>query len=132
MTNDIYLTDREADVMQVLWDHGASVVTEVKEKLHDELAYTTVLTILRTLEAKGYVGHEEEGRVHRYFAAVKEQAARKSALRHLTGKLFKGSSELLFTHLVSDQKLSKDQIQRMRELLAESDPKKEVSSKKEK
>ena len=118
MGNDIYLTDREADVMRVLWDHGPSVVNEVREKLLDELAYTTVLTILRTLEQKGYVKHEEEGRVHRYFSAVKETAARKSALQHLTGKLFKGSAELLFTHLVSDQKLSKEQIQRMRELLA--------------
>jgi predicted transcriptional regulator len=120
MAHEIHLTDREAEVMQLLWDNGPSVVNEVKEKLHDELAYTTVLTILRTLEQKGYVKHEEEGRVHRYFAAVKEQAARKSALQHLTGKLFKGSAELLFTHLVSDQKLSKDQIQRMRDLLAES------------
>jgi predicted transcriptional regulator len=118
VTNDIYLTDREADVMQVLWEHGPSVVNEVKEKLADDLAYTTVLTILRTLEQKGYVKHEEEGRVHRYFATVKEDAARKSALQHLTGKLFKGSAELLFTHLVSDKKLSADQIQRMRELLA--------------
>jgi len=118
VTNDIYLTDREADVMQLLWEHGPSVVNEVKEKLADDLAYTTVLTILRTLEQKGYVRHEEEGRVHRYFAAVKEDAARKSALQHLTGKLFKGSAELLFTHLVSDKKLSPDQIQRMRELLA--------------
>jgi len=129
MTNDIYLTDREADVMQVLWEHGPSVVNEVKEQLHDELAYTTVLTILRTLEQKGYVKHEEEGRVHRYCAAVKEQAARKSALHHLTGKLFKGSSELLFTHLVSDQKLSADQIRRMRELLAESASAKDDSKK---
>lgn len=120
---DIQLTDREADVMQVLWDHGPSVVNEVKDKLADELAYTTVLTILRTLESKGYVGHEEEGRVHRYFATVKEDAARKSALQHLTGKLFKGSAELLFTHLVSDKKLSTDQIKRMRELLAQSDKK---------
>jgi len=120
MANDIYLTDREADVMRVLWDHGPSVVNEVKDKLADELAYTTVLTILRTLEQKGYVKHEEEGRVHRYMAAVKEDAARKSALQHLTGKLFKGSSELLFTHLVADKKLSKDQIQRMRDLLAQS------------
>ena len=118
MGNDIHLTDREADVMQVLWDRGPSVVNEVKEQLHDQLAYTTVLTILRTLEQKGYVKHEEEGRVHRYFAAVKELAARKSALQHLKGKLFKGSSELLFTHLVSDQSLSKEQIQRMKDLLA--------------
>lgn len=114
---DIALTDREADVMQLLWDHGPSVVAEVRARLSDELAYTTVLTILRTLEAKGYVGHQEEGRVHRYFAAVQQQAARKSALRHLTSKLFKGSSELLFAHLVSDRKLSPEQVQRMRSLL---------------
>jgi predicted transcriptional regulator len=120
MVTEIHLTDREADVMRVLWEHGPSVVNEVKEKLADDLAYTTVLTILRTLEQKGYVRHEEEGRVHRYSAAVKEEAARKSALQHLTGKLFKGSAELLFTHLVSDRKLSKEQMDRMRALLAES------------
>jgi predicted transcriptional regulator len=119
VSSEIHLTDREADVMQVLWEHGPSVVNEVKERLRDDLAYTTVLTILRTLEQKGYVKHEEEGRVHRYFATVKEEAARKSALQHLTGKLFKGSTELLFTHLVADRKLSKEQIQRMRDLLAQ-------------
>jgi predicted transcriptional regulator len=115
----ISLTDREADVMQVLWEHGPSVVAEVRERLTDELAYTTVQTVLRTLEAKGYVGHDEEGRGHRYHASVKQQMARKNALAHLTNKLFKGSAELLFSHLVSDQKLSPGQIRRMRELLAE-------------
>jgi len=123
---DIALTDREADVMQLLWDYGPSVVTEVRSRLSDELAYTTVLTILRTLEAKGYVRHKEEGRVHRYFAAIQQQAARKSALRHLTGKLFKGSSELLFAHLVSDRKLTAEQIERMRKLLDDK-PDKEKS-----
>lgn len=118
---DITFTDREADVMQVLWDHGPSVVTEVQAKISDKLAYTTVLTVLRTLESKGYVGHEEEGRGHRYHAIIEQQQARKSALRHLTSKLFKGSAELLMTHLVADQKLSQDQIRRMRELLAEQD-----------
>lgn len=129
MTNEVHLTDREADVMRVLWEHGPSVVNEVKARLADELAYTTVLTILRTLEQKGYVKHEEEGRVHRYSAAVKETAARKSALRHLTGKLFKGSAELLFTHLVADQKLSKEQIRRMRDLLAGGAPGKDSEEK---
>ena len=115
----ISLTNREADVMQVLWDQGPSVVAEVRARLADDLAYTTVLTILRTLEAKGYVRHSEEGRGHRYAAKVQQQAARKNALKHLTDKLFKGSAELLFTHLVSDQKLTAEQIERMRELLAE-------------
>ena len=114
----IAFTDREADVMQVLWDHGPSVVSDVQGQLSDKLAYTTVLTVLRTLEAKGYVGHEDEGRQHRYFAAVQQQAAQKSALKHLLGKLFKDSSELLFARLVSDRKLSPEQIRRMRRLLA--------------
>jgi predicted transcriptional regulator len=117
---DIALTDREADVMRVLWDHGPSLVAEVRGELSDKLAYTTVLTILRVLEGKGYVDHDEEGRGYRYFAAVPEQAAQKSAVRHLTSKLFKGSSELLFAHLVSDQKLSAEQIRRIRKLLDKS------------
>jgi len=115
---DVQFTDREVDVMQVLWERGPSVVAEVRAELKDELAYTTVLTILRTLEAKGYVGHEEEGRGHRYFATVKQQAAQQSALRHITRKLFKGSAELLFTQLVSDRGLSAEAVERMRDLLA--------------
>lgn len=121
---DISFTDREADVMQILWDHGPSVVAEVRAQLKDELAYTTVLTVLRTLESKGYVSHTEEGRGHRYCAVIEQQVARKSALQHLTSKLFKGSTELLFAHLVSDQKLGKDDIARMRKLLAQHDQEK--------
>jgi predicted transcriptional regulator len=123
MHMEITFTDRESDVMQVLWDHGPSVVAEVQEKISDKLAYTTILTVLRTLEAKGYVGHAEEGRGHRYHALIEQQQARRSALRHLTSKLFKGSAELLMTHLVSDQKLSADQVRRMRDLLAKHDQK---------
>lgn len=114
---DIYFTDREADIMQVLWRRGASTVAEVREGLDDDLAYTTVQTILRTLEQKQYVGHEEEGRTHRYFARVEQQAARKSALQHLLGKLFDGSSELLLTQIVADQKLDREQLERIRKLL---------------
>jgi BlaI family penicillinase repressor len=121
---EITFTDREADVMQILWDQGPSVVAEVRAHLQDELAYTTVLTVLRTLETKGYVTHTEEGRGHRYHAAIEQQVARKSALAHLTSKLFKGSTELLFAHLVSDQKLGVDDFARMRQLLAQHDKEK--------
>ena len=115
---DIQFTDREVDVMQVLWDRGPSLVAEVRDSLTDELAYTTVLTILRTLEAKGYVGHEEAGRGHRYFATVEQHAAQESARRRMTSKLFRGSAELLFTRLVSDRNLSPEALERMRKLLA--------------
>ena len=90
---DIYLTDREADVMQVLWDHGPSVVNEVKEKLADDLAYTTVLTILRTLEQKGRVLHEEDGRAYVYRPTLRRDAARKSALTHVLKTFFDNSAE---------------------------------------
>lgn len=116
---DIHFTDREASIMEVLWDKGPSLVAEVQASLDDALAYTTVLTILRMLEGKGYVGHKQEGRGHRYFATVKQQAAQKSALLHLTRKLFKGSTELLMTRLVADQKLTARQIRNMRKLLAD-------------
>lgn len=110
--------------MHVLWEQGPSVVTEVQKRLQDRLAYTTVLTVLRTLEAKGYVEHEEEGRQHRYRATVQRQAAQKSALKHLLAKLFKDSSELLFARLVSDQNLSAEEVRRMRKLLAGKSQKK--------
>jgi BlaI family penicillinase repressor len=118
---DIIFTDREADVMQVLWDHGACLVAEVQEKLHDPLAYTTVLTVLRTLESKQYVGHEAAGRGHRYHALIEPVQARKSALQHLTAKLFKGSSDLLMTHFVTEQNLSATQADKLRALLAAHD-----------
>jgi predicted transcriptional regulator len=113
----ITLTDREADVMQVIWDRGPCVVSDVQSQLSDKLAYTTVQTVLRTLESKGYVGHKERGRQHHYFATVARSAAQQSALKHLLGKLFRNSSELLFAYLVSGQKLNPEQVRRMRKLL---------------
>lgn len=113
----ILFTDREADIMDVLWDHGPSTVAEVRARLADRLAYTTVLTILRTLEAKGYVGHEEDGRAHRYLALVDRGTARGAALTHLEQKLFKGSPALLLTHMVSGRRLTDAQIGELRKLL---------------
>lgn len=111
------LTDREANLMEVLWDHGPSTVAEVREQLADSLAYTTVLTILRNLEGKGYVTHEEEGRAHRYSALIERDAAQQSALQALKQKLFSGSTELLMTRLVAEKDLSEAQIERIQRLL---------------
>jgi predicted transcriptional regulator len=114
---DIAFTDRELDVMAVLWEDGPATVAEVQERLADALAYTTVLTILRTLEEKGHVRHEEEGRAYRYHPLVDRTAAGASALRRLVRKVFGGSPELLLTQLVSERGLSAEQLERMRELL---------------
>lgn len=114
---DITLTDREAEFMRILWRHGPATVAEVRRHLPDRPAYTTVLTILRNLEAKSYVGHEEDGRAHRYTALVDSSAARRSALHALLHKLFEGSTELLLTHLMSDRRLSAAELKRIRRLL---------------
>jgi predicted transcriptional regulator len=113
----ISLADREAELMDVLWDHGPSTVAEVQAQVSDELAYTTVLTILRKLEAKGYVGHTGEGRAHRYHALIERAAAQEGALKALVTRLFKGSSDALLLHLVSREKLSARQVQRIEEKL---------------
>lgn len=115
----IAFTDRELDVMNVLWDRGSATVAEVRAALADELAYTTVLTVLRTLEDKGHVAHREEGKAHRYVPLVERQAAGQSAVRRLVEKLFRGSPEMLLTQLVSDRTLSDDELRRMRQLLDE-------------
>src|SRR5512146_1148732 len=117
---EVAFTERELDVMDVLWEAGGgSTVAEVRERLADELAYTTVLTVLRTLEEKGYVAHEEEGKAYRYRPLVGREAAGTSALRRLVRKVFRGSPELLLTQLVSDRGLSREELERMRELLEE-------------
>jgi predicted transcriptional regulator len=114
---DIILADREAEIMEVLWDFGPSTVAEVKERVTDDLAYTTVLTILRTLESKGYVTHDPEGKAHRYSALIERDAARRSALRAMAEKFFKGSTAGLLTHLVADEELKPADVRRLRELL---------------
>lgn len=114
---DVTFTERELDVMAILWDMGSATVSEVRDRLEDRLAYTTVLTVLRTLEAKGYVDHKEEGKAHRYAPTVARNAAGQSALRRLTEKVFAGSPELLLTQLVSGRRFSAEELKRMRQLL---------------
>ncbi len=113
----ISFTDRELDVMTVLWRLGSATVAEVRSELDDDFAYTTVLTVLRTLEEKKYASHREEGRAHRYVPSVTRAAAGTSALRRMLGTVFGGSAELLLTNLVNDQSLTRAEIAQLRALL---------------
>jgi BlaI family penicillinase repressor len=116
--DDFVLGDRELDIMGVLWDLGSGTVAEVRGKLPVDLAYTTVLTILRNLEAKELVSHTAEGKAHRYFPKVARTAARRSALTRVLDKLFHGSPGQLVAHLVEDEKLSAQDLKRLRALLS--------------
>lgn len=114
---DIQFTDRELDIMNVLWEHGPATAAQVRERLSDELAYNTVLTMLRILEEKGHVTHSESGRAHVYRSLVARDVASRSALRRVMTKLFRGNPELLLTQLAEDRDLDAETIRRMRELL---------------
>src|SRR5689334_3640153 len=118
MDDDFVLGDRELDVMGVLWDLGSGTVSEVRAKLPADLAYTTVLTILRNLEAKELVSHTAEGKAHRYFPRVARKTARRSALTRVLDKLFHGSPEQLVAQLVEDEQLSAADLKRLRTLLS--------------
>ena len=114
---DISFTDRELDVMAVLWRNGSGTVAEVRDALDDTFAYTTVLTVLRTLEEKGFITHRTEGKAHRYLPAVTPDLAGQSALSRVLDKIFGGSPDLLLTQLVSDEKLDTADLRRLRKLL---------------
>jgi len=113
---DVRFTPRELDIMGILWTRGPSTVAQVRDALEDDLAYTTVLTMLRIMEGKGYLSRKREGRADRYAPRIKRQTAGKSALGRVTKRLFDGSPEELLVRLV-DADLDAGQLRRMRDLL---------------
>lgn len=113
----ISFTERELDIMSVLWAHGPSTAAEVRDRLHDDLAYNTVLTMLGILEQKGYVRHTEVGRTYRFHPTVDREQAGKSAIKRIVDTVFGGSEELMLTHLVHEQKLSRKRLERLRRML---------------
>jgi BlaI family transcriptional regulator, penicillinase repressor len=115
----VTFTERELDIMAVLWEHGPSTVAEVHQHLTDDIAYKTVLTMLRVLEQKGHIAHKDEGRAHRFHAIVGRDEAGISAIDRVLDKIFGGSQEMLITHLVRDRKLSADEIKRLRKILSD-------------
>jgi predicted transcriptional regulator len=116
---DIYFPPRELAVMSVLWRLGSASVTDVRDALEEDLAYTSVLSALQTLEEKGYVRHEAEGRAYRYFPTVAADRAGGSALARIRDAIFQGSAERMFAQMVADKKLGRKELERMRELLAD-------------
>jgi BlaI family transcriptional regulator, penicillinase repressor len=113
----IAFTARELDVMAVLWEKGSGTVAEVRAALSEDFAYNTVLSVLRTLEDKGYVRHTAEGKAHRYLPTVEPDIAGRTALTRILDTMFAGSPELLLTQLMSDRRLDRKTLRQLRALL---------------
>jgi len=104
--------------MSVLWERGEATVTEVRDQIDPNLAYTGISSMIRTLETKGYVSHRRgEGKTHVYFPVIEAEKAGESALGRVLDKIYGGSPIKLLAHLVDHKRLSEKELARMRELL---------------
>lgn len=116
---EIYFPPRELAVMSVLWRLGSATVSDVRNALEEDLAYTSVLSALQTLEEKNFVRHEAEGRAYRYFPTIGAERAGGSALARIREAIFQGSAERMFAQMVSDKRLGRKELEQMRQLLTD-------------
>ncbi len=113
------LGERELDILEALWQLKSATVAQVQDFLRDrgnEVAYTTVQTMLNRLEAKHVVKRDDSDRAHRYIAVLKQPSAAESALKRLTERFFGGSAEALVTRLV-EKDLTQEEIERIQSMI---------------
>jgi predicted transcriptional regulator len=114
----LILTDHELRLMEVLWNSERATVADVVSSLPPPpLAYSTVLTTLRTLEQKGYIAHEEDGRAYVYHPRVPRRAAAKSATQHLLDRFFGSSAGDLAVTLLDEAPLSDADVSKIEGIL---------------
>jgi predicted transcriptional regulator len=113
------LGERQLDIMQALWQLGKATVTQVQEVLREqgnEIAYTTIQTMLNRLEIKKFVARDNSNRTHYYYALLEEPSAADSAVNRLMERFFGGSAEELVSRLV-EKDLTREQLERVQSLI---------------
>jgi predicted transcriptional regulator len=117
------LTDGEARLMAVLWDRERATVADVQAalKTRQAVSYSTVQTMLRILEAKGYVAHEKFGRAFLYRPVLDQQQARRSAVAHLMSRLFDNSRALLVLNVLQDEAIEPGELEQLKKMIQEAD-----------
>ncbi len=125
----ITLTEAELRIMRILWQRGESLVSDLVAALPDDapLAYTSILTTVRVLEQKGYVGHRQEGRAFLYSPCVAEEDAGRSEVRHVLGRFFSNSRESLMLSLLGDGDITSEELQRLKQAIARAQAETEVA-----
>ena len=115
------LGDLQLRIMKILWASEEASVAHVHEELaaDRDLAYTTIATMLRKMEARGLVKHRLEGRSFIYRAAVGEEAVSRGMADHLLDRLFEGSLADMVHHLLSTREISREELKRLEKLIAE-------------
>ena len=108
------LTEREAEIMDVIWRLGTATAEQVREGLKNPPHDSTIRTLLRVLESKGHVRHESAGKAYLYSATADRQQAQGHALGTLLAKFFGGSAEDLVLRLIEDERITPEQLDELR------------------
>ncbi|MDE5659948.1 MAG: BlaI/MecI/CopY family transcriptional regulator [Muribaculaceae bacterium] len=117
------LTEKEEQIMKMLWQRGPLFVREMLEQYPDPKPhFNTVSTFVRLMEQKGFVGHEAFGNSHRYYALIKEDEYSRSALRNVISKYFNNSMRGVVSALVADQKLTPDELRDLIDQVERGEP----------
>ena len=112
------LTKREEELMKLFWEKGRLFVKEIIELLDEPKPhFNTISTIVRGLEAKGYVAHETFGNTYRYYAAVSEDEYGRSSLKNVVNRYFSNSYMSAVSSLVQEEKISIDELKSLIELI---------------
>jgi BlaI family penicillinase repressor len=118
---EIRLGRMELQIMKVVWELGEATVHDVKDVLSRgrKPAYSTVLTMMRKLEGKGYLEHEVDGRTYVYSPTITRRQVSHSMLGDLLDRLFDGSPELLVSSLFEQKRISPRELREIRKLIRE-------------
>jgi BlaI family transcriptional regulator, penicillinase repressor len=117
--NKAILTNQELEIMKIVWKRGNSTVREVYEDLlkHRKIAYTTVMTMMGTLEQKGRLRKSERGRAYVYTPMETQTKVVGSMVQEFVKRVFNGSARPLLVHLVESMNGNEDQLEEIRTLL---------------
>jgi predicted transcriptional regulator len=108
------LTEREAQIMDIVWRLGEATAEQVREAMPGRPHDSTVRTLMRVLESKGYLAHEPRGKAYVYRAKVARRKAQGLVLRSVLARFFAGSAEDLVLRLIEDEHLSPAQLDEVR------------------
>ena len=115
------LTNAELRIMEVIWASGSATVADVVDALEGKDAYTTILTLMRILKAKGYLSTRKEGRAHVFTPRVDRDTAARKAVHQLLSKFFSGSpSELVLTFL-REEELTPKELDEIKQKIMDSE-----------
>lgn len=113
------LTENELDVMKALWNESPLKVAEILDRLErrPRPAYTSLLTLVQTMERKGYVAHEQDGKAYSYFPKLQQQSFTNTEIKRVARRLFNGSPLSLVMNLVKDEHLTPSEIRKLKQML---------------